>query len=271
MKKYLKAIAVMAIIGTTWACASNKTTTTTITSYAQKGNAVVSRMYSIKDFSGIKVHGAYNVYFTQGDTWSVRVETEEKQMDLIVLSKEKGQLVIKTKEGRSACFRETPKVFITAPDLSSVEIHGACNFFVENMQADKLTVKTYGSSDIFIEQLRANTFLGECHGSCDIKAVIDAIDCSISASGSADAKLKVKADDLTVKASGACDMQIDFTGKRGEVSCSGAGTINLHTDCEYLHARNSGASDFKISGTADETQIEASGTANIDTKELNQF
>src|ERR1035437_4735525 len=60
---------------------------------AQNGNrGIITQDRSVATFDGIKVSGVFNVFFTQGEPQSIKIETDENLMDKITTEVNNGIL-----------------------------------------------------------------------------------------------------------------------------------------------------------------------------------
>ena len=89
----------------------------------------ISETRNVTGFTAIHIDGVATVCFTQGDTYSCRVEGREKEVTDLVTKVKNGILIIdqrKTNERKRNI--ETPTIFITAPSLDEVELDGVGKF-----------------------------------------------------------------------------------------------------------------------------------------------
>lgn len=88
-----------------------------------------SETRNVKGFTAIHIDGVASVRFTQSDTYSCRVEGQEKEVADLVTTVKNGILIIdqqKTNEKKRNI--ETPTVIVTAPTLEEVEMDGVGTF-----------------------------------------------------------------------------------------------------------------------------------------------
>lgn len=112
----------------------------------QSDNAnVVTKEVSVGSFTAIDLSGVMNVYLTQGDKVSVKVEADERVQDKVSVTTEGNTLYVKTKKGNLSNVKKM-NVYITFTNLA--EIH---NKLVGNLKGEtpiKETALRYKSAAV---------------------------------------------------------------------------------------------------------------------------
>lgn len=157
---------------------------------------------STASFTQIEVGGAFDVMLSQGNT-SVIVEADDNLIPYIETNVKEGILYIRTKKGVIINKSASLKIYVTAPDLTSINVSGAANI----KSADILN---YSKLDI-------------------------------DASGASDASLKINSDKLKVDVAGASCIKLELNAKELETEASGASNINLSGSTIEHHSEVSGA------------------------------
>jgi hypothetical protein len=194
-------------------------------------------------FRKISAQSAIDVYFTQSDSKSIRVEVENVDIEEVITKIEGETLVIKREEEKKTWNfkkkKQNIKVYVSAPLLEEISISGASDFYVEDLKCNNsFKIGVSGASDTHIGNLTV------------------AETTSISSSGSADCNIKnLKTSNCNLSSTGGSDLNIGL-----EVS----GNLSVKT---------SGGSDIKLSGKANRVSVSASGGSDIYIKNLiyNQF
>ena len=111
---------------------------------------VISKDYDYVDFSRIKIRGRGDLFLTQGDSYSVKIEAEEDIIDSIGILVEEDVLVI---EEEKILFNTSPiEIYVTMPDVNSITMEGSGDIKGENkINTEKLDVIIMGSSDILLD------------------------------------------------------------------------------------------------------------------------
>jgi hypothetical protein len=178
----------------------------------------------VGNFSSISSYGEYDVYLTQGASYSVQVEADDNLLSYIETRVNGDVLEIRTKEGFWLSTHHDLKVHITAPSFAKVKTFGSGNIISENKlnNTSAIELEVSGSGDMRVElnapevhaqlsgsgniNLKGETksFSGEIMGSGDIRAGdlrAETVSVDIAGSGSADVYASVKLN-VDVKGSG---------------------------------------------------------------------
>lgn len=207
-------------------------------------NAVVR---DAKDFHGINLSSAFDVYLTQGNTEAVAVSaTEEKHRDRIKVEVKAGILHI-SYDGKGLSWssgNKKLKAYISFKDIDQLRISGACDVAIAGtLKADKLDIRQSGASDL--------------------KGKLDVNKLTINLSGASDIRVSGRADQLAVDASGASSFKgYDLVTETCNASASGASDIKVTVNKE-LSAQASGASDVKYRGGAVIRDMRSSGSSSV--------
>jgi hypothetical protein len=232
----------------------------------------VEKTYMLKDFSGLKVSGDIQVHYTQGNTYEVRITTDERKLDRLVVEVRGENLVVGYKPKSN--FRgdmESTHLYLTCPKMERIENSGACSFTTEGFKADRLEIDASGATTLQLGTVHCQTVDVDNSGATKIYGTLVAQQVEMGNSGATRGEVKVEADYFGLKNSGATTMTFGFKGKRVDIKSSGAGNVNLEVDCQELRAGNSGVASLVITGIADEVKIYGSGVSRINTKGLNKY
>ena len=118
---------------------------------ARSGNEEkVSETRSVNPFHSIEVESVASVYFTQSDTYSLRVEGEKKWVDQTKCTVKDGVLLIAWAEKGKKTTRNVNglSIYISAPDLQKVAFEGVGSFNCKsrlNLKDVKFDVEGVGS------------------------------------------------------------------------------------------------------------------------------
>lgn len=201
-----------------------------------------------RNFHGISVSNAFDVYLDQSGTEAVAVSAAEtKYRDEIMVEVKDGILYVGLKKSMWKWKgNKKLKAYISFKTIDRLDISGACDVYVLNgsIKADELKIDLSGASDIKNAKLEVKKLLVEISGASDV-----------SVTGSAS--------QLTVKASGASAFKgSDFISEFCDAHASGASDIRITVNKE-LSAQASGASDVRYKGDGVIREIKTSGASNI--------
>jgi hypothetical protein len=207
-------------------------------------NAVVREA---RNFHGISVGHAFQVYLVQGNEEAVAVSaSEEKYRNSIVVEVRNGILHIGLEKGFRWNFGNKKfKAYISFKNIDMLNISGACNVNVDGaIKAPELSLGLSGASD-FSGKLDIGKLKIDLSGASDMKATGKATQvkinasgasklkgfdlvteiCDADASGASDIRITVNKE-LTVKASGASDIDYKGSGVIRDVKTSGASSVS---------------------------------------------
>lgn len=149
----------------------------------------VSETRSVSAFHSIEVESVASVYFTQSNTYSLRVEGEKKWVNqtkctvkdgvLLIMWAEKGKKTTKNVNGLS--------IYVSAPDLQEVTIEGVGSFNCKsrlNLKDVKFDVEGVGSLNVADLHARNVKIDLEGVGSGELTVDCDQLDASVEGVGS---------------------------------------------------------------------------------------
>lgn len=223
--------------------------------------AVISKDYVtedrlIKGFEEVEVVGSPNVYYTQADSFSVRVKGPDNFVDNILTEKNGKTLTVRNK-GKwgvvniSFSDEDELAVYVTSPDLVAVRVNGSGDFISTDLiDTDNMNITLRGSGDINIDKLLCDRCDVELIGSGDIDLPeVEAKETSAVLVGSGDIKMglsKVADTRLSLKGSG--DIKVDFSEGCRSVDCTvnGSGDIGLSGKIGHFRGDKHGSGDIDI-------------------------
>ncbi|MFZ9387720.1 MAG: head GIN domain-containing protein [Chitinophagaceae bacterium] len=207
-------------------------------------NAVVR---PAKDFHGINVSSAFDVYLTQGGDEAVAVSaSEEKYRDRIRVEVKAGILYVSydNKGLQWGSGNKKLKAYISFKNIDLLKVSGACDVMIAGtLRADNLNISQSGASDL--------------KGKIDVKKL------TVDLSGASDFSVGGNAGQLYVEASGASNFKgYDLVTETCTAKASGASDIKVMVNKE-LSADASGASDVRYRGGAVIRELRSSGSSSV--------
>lgn len=236
-------------------------------------DSIISKDYNLTGFSGLRNHHVVRIHYTQGSTFNIKAEGSEKQIESLILEVKDGILVVRNdqKKKKNSNENQMLTLYITSPEMNSLENKGVLNFNADKLKTDNLHVSNSGVLNLNALQISCPEATWEIKGVTDLDVHFDGTLLNLNNRGVTKGKLVVKTDKLDIHSSGVDNIKVDYKGKEASVNKRGTGTISLQVDCEKLDATNSGVGKIILSGTADETSIRNTGVTKIDVSKLNQF
>ncbi len=202
---------------------------------AQRG----SEERAVTPFSRLHVDNGIDVYLTQSDRQSVKVEGSD--LGDLVTKVEDGELRITRKKGGS--FWGGGRAYVDFVGLSAIEASGGSDIEGRNdFKLDSLSVKASGGSDLDFT-VHAQRLDCAVSGGSDVKLEGSAKALTISASGGSDISARdLRADGVTLDLSGGSDATVNAT-ESIEVEASGGSDVSVVGNPSRRTVNNDRSSD----------------------------
>lgn len=185
-------------------------------------------------FERISIEGGMDVYYTQGNVTSVRVEATERDMKRLDIRVEDNQLVIGVKSKVNFSFGSKGRicVYVTTPDIIGVSIAGSGSFYAEKLvDTDKMKISVAGSGDISMDNLICDELKSSIAGSGEVNLKqFTAGKASFSVAGSGDVSVS--------------DANIGFV----KSSIAGSGTIAINGVVKDHSESVAGSGEVSVNG-----------------------
>ena len=177
--------------------------------------AHAGKVTAMQHFANINIVGSMQVFYTQGDSHSIRVEAEPKAFDKLLIYVKGNELFVTSKESLvpDSVPMEDVKVYVTSPNLLKVSVTGSGLFAAtDKMQVSNLDVKLTGSGVVAFENVLSGKKLEvELTGSGNVKF----------------ANVIIKK--LCTKVIGSGDVAYaNLKAEQAESNIAGTGTITMH-------------------------------------------
>jgi hypothetical protein len=208
-----------------------------------KGNGnVVEENRKTDDFEEIKVSRGMNVYLSQGDFTKVFVKADENLLDAIETRMEGDVLKITTNANiRNATEK---KVYITAPDISSIHTSAGSNVYSETLIKSK-------NLDL------------SCSAGSNVKLEVETGNLEVSVSAGSNVKLDGETDFMHGKASSGSNIKAEgLTTAKCEARVSSGANIWISVQKDLQAHASSGGNIFYY-GQPETTDIEKSSGGNV--------
>ena len=217
--------------------------------------------HTIGYFHGLEVNGKFNVHFVEGKVHKVSFSNSSQASFRI----EEGELKIRSKHG----VRVPIDVYITAPQISEIELNGTINFKAKNINASKLDIDTKGTVNVDVEKISVTSFDFDNDGTVNFNANVDAMKAEFDNEGTCKLNIAVSAQNMELSNSGTQTVNLDFKGLNLILDNKGINNINAVLDCNTVSGSNFGTSKIVLSGKAKEVNIHPDNSTFIDTTKLN--
>jgi Putative auto-transporter adhesin, head GIN domain len=218
--------------------------------FSQKINDPDVEIRQIKNFHGINVEDAFDVYLSQSEEEVVAISGSEKDKKYITTEVKNGILYIRldTKGVSVHWGNRKLRAYISFKQIDRIFVKGACNVMIAGaVKLEELSIQLSGASDL----------------KSDLKAKLEINKLGIDISGASDMILAGQVGNLYIEASGASKFKgFDLAADMCDVRASGASDIRITVNKE-LTANVSGATDVKYKGDGVVKDIRSSGSSSI--------
>ncbi|MEL5896240.1 DUF2807 domain-containing protein [Bacteroides sp. GD17] len=158
------------------------------TVYAANGDAKVSEVRKVSAFSSIEITSVATVYFTQSDTYSLKIEGKEKYVTITTTEVKDDCLCIgfKDKNKQTRNRNDGVTIYLSAPNLKGVEFSGVGSFNCEKpLKLDDVKFEVEGVGKLNIEDLTCNNLKVRLEGvgKADIHVHCDYLSASLDGVG----------------------------------------------------------------------------------------
>jgi hypothetical protein len=204
---------------------------------------VVRTSRTVAEYSGIELSMDATVYYTQGNIYSLEIEAQENLVGYIKTDVKGNDLVIREQHGVVLGKHDPIRIYITAPDISSLAVSGSGVINVNgNWNGDVLSTVISGSGTIAVSSLKCDKISSDISGSGDIEingGLCNTEDFSISGSGSIDMRM-VECASTYADISGSGDVYTNVQ-KLLDAEISGSGNVYYYgTPAINTHISGSG-------------------------------
>jgi hypothetical protein len=202
--------------------------------------AVVTENRTVTTFTGIDLQCSANIYFTQGDEQSVKVEAEDNIVAHITTEVVNDELIVKSdlknwKSGKQV------NVYVTVKELCLLELSGSGNMIGKShINCDNMTINVGGSGNVKAD-VRSLTMRIKLAGSgnLEVGGTATATDIRIAGSGNVNAKmLQTMTSDVLISGSGQSTIN---ASDQLSVSISGSGNVRYMGEPQKLSTSITGS------------------------------
>ena len=188
---------------------------------------------NVKDFTELEIAGSFNVYFTQGNTTSVKVKGYEKYLKNVKITSDGKTLSIGIHKSwkNLSYFYDDIEVYVTSPNIRGISIAGSGEFTSNNkIDTDRMFISVAGSGEVDIKDIICDKIQGEIAGSgeIDIKRITTPnAELSIAGSGDIDIENAV-IDNVACEIAGSGDIELKGNIKHHTQEVAGSGSVNIN-------------------------------------------
>jgi len=191
-----------------------------------KGDVITETRYA-SGYTDISLAIEGDVHFTQDSVYSLTIQGQQNVLDVIETPVEESELIIKIKDNYVLGAHEPITIFISAPQVSGINISGSGNFFVDKTWiGSELNMNISGSGYMNVADVISRNIISTISGSGNMKVnagMSDFAFMTITGSGNIDF-LNVQADTVFCDISGSGDISIT-ANEYLDVSIAGSGNV----------------------------------------------
>lgn len=169
----------------------------------------VSEVRKVEPFSSIEVVSVATIYFTQSDTYSLKIEGKERLVKNTATTVRRGCLIIDFKdEEKAKHVKEGVTIYLSAPDLKEMEFTGVGSFNCEKpLKLNDVKFQVAGVGKMNVEDLTCRS-----------------LDISLEGVGKAD--IHVVCDQLSASVDGVGRIALSGSARSADISKGGVGSVN---------------------------------------------
>jgi hypothetical protein len=236
MKKILFVLLVIPILSTSCFFAGER---------VQGNGNIKTEQRNVSAFDRVEVHGAINVFISQGDMQPVRLEGDENLLPYIEVIQQGGRIEIRTKDNANLKPTKELRAYLTAPEFRSIEVSGACDITGQNkISGSDLQLKVSGAGNINME-VDVPEVKTELSGSSEINLKGETKRFVLNTSGAAKAKcFGLLSEETSVDISGAGEAEV-YASTKLDVEVSGAGNVTYRGEVKNINQHVSGAGSVR--------------------------
>ena len=188
---------------------------------------------NVKDFTELEIAGSFNVYFTQGNTTSVKVKGYEKYLKNVKITSDGKTLSIGIHKSwkNLSYFYDDIEVYVTSPNIRGISIAGSGEFTSNNkIDTDRMFISVAGSGEVDIKDIICDKIQGEIAGSGDINSKrITTANAELSVAGSGDIDIEnAVIDNVACEIAGSGNIELKGNIRHHTQEIAGSESVNIN-------------------------------------------
>lgn len=213
---------------------------TITTSKSNESGDLTTEDRNISEFSKLSVHGVFNLYLSQGEKESLRIEADQETLDKITTQNIGDKLLIELEEGVQLFDREEINIYVTITDIDSFEFEGVGNIKTETvLRLTDLDLKGDGVGNTKLE-LEADRIDAEFNlvGNVTLSGKVETIHLKNNGLGNVNAS-DLTAQYMTLNNNGIGNVEV-YCEKEISITANGIGKVTYAGDPEVKNLDRSG-------------------------------
>lgn len=198
----------------------------------KKGNGSITEENReiVSEFDQISASEGLDVFVTQADEFSIRVEADENVIDLIATDIKGGTLKIHAKENIG---QATKNIFVSLPTITGLSSSSSADLNTKNQIKTNIINISASSGGDLIASILANSIAATSSSGADIKLTGTTNDLAVDASSGSNIDAKnLKTKNCEAEASSGADIKVDVSelliadaSSGGDISYSGTDNV----------------------------------------------
>ncbi len=185
----------------------------------------VTEQRDLGGFTKIRIHTAAALEVVVGKDFAVEVSAPEKKLDNLVTTVEGDTLIVEYEE-EEFHMKEAAHIRVHMPEFVALDVSGAVEADIENLQSPEFDVEVNGASSIEID------------GSCGRLTV------ELSGASNFEGR-KLECEVVRVELNGAGNVEV-YASREVEVDVNGVGNVDIYGKPEKVHTDESFFSNIDI-------------------------
>ncbi|MCL2199756.1 MAG: DUF2807 domain-containing protein [Defluviitaleaceae bacterium] len=174
-------------------------------------------------FTGLHISGGYELVVGQADSFSVNMYIQSNLFEFVEAEVRDGVLYISSTRNFNTGARNTPRLYVNAPDLNSIFVQGAVDADIV-LDVATLEIDVAGAANVILAGGRAETLSISIAGAANVEAFnFTATHATVNVAGAGNADIYAT-DTLNVSIAGVGSVRYDG-GAEVTRSVAGLGTV----------------------------------------------
>mgnify|MGYP001755189698 FL=1 len=234
--------------------------------FSNHDSKTVRKTLSLKNFHGINVVSAAQVYYTQGSEYKVEFEGRSCDFNNLSFKVSDGILVVgfSKKNNWKDIGSLNCKLYITAPRIDRIACSGSFSFRAKTLKTGSLTVSNSGALRLYINQLKTGSCRMSNSGALTNNGVIDAGSFDLSNSGAYNSSAQMKVSgDMSVSNNGSNSISGDIEARNLYWRCYGADKCEIGINAKNVDFYIDGSGKINGKFKGDVMSIKCNGAAKV--------
>lgn len=201
---------------------------------------LIIRERAISDFSELEVRGVFNLYLSQGEQVSLRIEANEETQENVKVNSRNGKLLLDLEENKRFYDKNEVNIYLTINDLVKIEFDGVGNTKTEmplNLDRLKMIGNGVGNTNLELMVMDLDAELNTV-GNITLRGEAKTVFLKNDGIGNMDAS-ELKTDTLTIESDGIGKVEV-YCEKELSITVNGIGKVIYAGNAEVKKLERNG-------------------------------